>query len=89
MILSFPSPAEFRKWLAANHNSSDGIWIRIFKKGSGKVSINYAEALDEALCFGWIDGQKKPHDEFRGCRNSRGGGRGVDGRRSIPGMRSD
>ncbi len=64
MILSFRSPAEFRKWLAANYDSSDGIWIRIFKKGSETESINYAEALDEALCFGWIDGQKKPHDEF-------------------------
>ena len=64
MILSFRSPAEFRKWLAANHDSSDGIWIRIFKKNSETESITYAEALDEALCFGWIDGQKKPHDEF-------------------------
>ena len=63
-ILSFQSPSEFRKWLAANHDSSDGIWIRIFKKNSETESVTYAEALDEALCFGWIDGQKKPHDEF-------------------------
>src|SRR5579872_5003645 len=64
MILSFRSPAELRKWLAANYDTSDGIWIRIFKKSSETASITYAEALDEALCFGWIDGQKKPHDEF-------------------------
>ena len=62
-ILSFRSAAEFRKWLAANHRQSDGIWLRIFKKNSGESTITYAEALDEALCFGWIDGQKQRHDE--------------------------
>ena len=62
-ILSFRLASEFRKWLAANHRQSDGIWLRIFKKGSGESSVTYAEALDEALCFGWIDGQKRPHDE--------------------------
>ncbi len=62
-ILSFRSAAEFRKWLAANHRQSDGIWLRIFKKGSGEPTVTYAEALDEALCFGWIDGQKQSHDE--------------------------
>ena len=63
-ILSFRSSSEFRKWLAANHRQSDGIWLRIFKKDSGEPSVSYAEALDEALCFGWIDGQKQHHDEF-------------------------
>ena len=63
MILSFRSPSAFRKWLTANHDKSDGIWLRTFKKNSGTASITYAEALDEALCFGWIDGQKKPHDD--------------------------
>ncbi len=63
MILSFHSPAEFRKWLAANHAKSDGIWLRIFKKHSETASVSYAEALDEALCFGWIDGQKQKHDD--------------------------
>ena len=62
MIISFRSPAEFRKWLAAHHGKSDGIWLRIFKKNSDTASITYAEALDEALCFGWIDGQKQKHD---------------------------
>ncbi len=62
-ILSFRSSAEFRKWLAENHRESDGIWLRIFKKDSGEPSVTYAEALDEALCFGWIDGLKQPHDE--------------------------
>src|SRR5579863_1650541 len=62
-IFSFRSATEFRKWLAANHRQSDGIWLRIFKKNSGQPTVTYAEALDEALCFGWIDGQKQPHDD--------------------------
>ena len=62
-ILCFRTPAEFRKWLAANHRQSNGIWLRIFKKDSGERSVSYAEALDQALCFGWIDGQKQGHDE--------------------------
>lgn len=61
--ISFKSAAEFRKWLARNHWESEGIWLRIFKKDSGRASITYAEALDEALCYGWIDGQKRPQDE--------------------------
>jgi len=51
-IFSFRSATEFRKWLAANHRQSDGIWLRIFKKNSGQPTVTYAEALDEALCFG-------------------------------------
>ena len=62
-ILQFRSPAEFRKWLAANHGQPEGIWLRICKKDSGQPSVTYAEALDEALCFGWIDGQKQRHDD--------------------------
>jgi uncharacterized protein YdeI (YjbR/CyaY-like superfamily) len=62
MLISFRSPQEFRKWLAANHGKSDGIWLRIFKKNSDTASLTYAEALDEAICFGWIDGQKQKHD---------------------------
>ena len=63
-ILSFRSSSAFRKWLAANHRESDGIWLRIFKKDSQEPSVTYAEALDEALCFGWIDGQKQRHDDL-------------------------
>lgn len=61
--LSFKSPLEFRNWLEKNHAASVGIWLRIFRKDSGKASITYAEALDQALCFGWIDGQKQAHDK--------------------------
>jgi uncharacterized protein YdeI (YjbR/CyaY-like superfamily) len=62
-VLTYKSSGDFRAWLRKNHSRSDGIWLRIFKKGSGVATITYAEALDEALCFGWIDGQKKPFDE--------------------------
>ena len=49
--------------VAENHAASDGIWLRFFKKGSGVRSVTYAEALEEALCFGWIDGQRQKSDE--------------------------
>ena len=61
--LAFKSSSAFREWLDTNHNKSDGLWLRIFKKSSGKASVTYQEALDHALCYGWIDGQKKPYDE--------------------------
>ena len=61
--LRFKTAADFRHWLEQNHVDSDGIWLRIFKKESRQESLSYAEALDQALCYGWIDGQKRPFDE--------------------------
>ncbi|HVU45904.1 MAG TPA: YdeI/OmpD-associated family protein [Terracidiphilus sp.] len=61
--LTFKSSVNFRNWLEQNHAGAEGIWLRIFKKDSGNTSITYAEALDQALCFGWIDGQKQAYDE--------------------------
>lgn len=61
-ILHFKSSADFRRWLEKNHAGSDGIRLRFFKKGSKVKSLTYAEALDQALCHGWIDGQAKPLD---------------------------
>jgi uncharacterized protein YdeI (YjbR/CyaY-like superfamily) len=61
--LHFKSPADFRRWLQKHHLASDGFWLRIAKKTSPEKSVTYAEALDLALCYGWIDGQKKPLDE--------------------------
>jgi uncharacterized protein YdeI (YjbR/CyaY-like superfamily) len=61
-VLQFPDAPRWRAWLARNHASTDGVWLKIAKKGSSRASVSYAEALDEALCFGWIDGQKKSHD---------------------------
>jgi uncharacterized protein YdeI (YjbR/CyaY-like superfamily) len=63
-ILSFKTPEKFRAWLEKNHASCEGIWLRFYKKSSGKTYLNYAQALDQALCFGWIDGQVKSHDEI-------------------------
>lgn len=62
--LHFKTSADFRRWLEKNHTESDGIWLRISKKDSQEISLSYAEALDEALCYGWIDGQKKPLDKL-------------------------
>jgi len=63
-ILSFSSASDLRAWLARNHSKSDGIRLRIYKKNSGRDTVTYAEALDQALCYGWIDGQKLPGDEI-------------------------
>lgn len=60
---SFASPLLWRRWLDANHAQSHGLWLRLYKKGSGRKTVTYAEALDEALCYGWIDGQKNGGDE--------------------------
>jgi uncharacterized protein YdeI (YjbR/CyaY-like superfamily) len=62
-VLEFPDARRWRAWLARNHASPDGVWLKIAKKGSARASVSYAEALDEALCHGWIDGQRKSHDE--------------------------
>lgn len=62
-IKSFSSAQKWHEWLLKNHASPQGIWLRIYKKDSNKKTITYAEALDEALCFGWIDGLKKTYDD--------------------------
>lgn len=62
-ILSFETPADWDAWLTKNHASSQGLYMRIAKKGSGITSVTYAEALEVALCHGWIDGVKRSHDE--------------------------
>ncbi len=61
--LLFNSPALWRDWLEKNHQQSSGVWLRFYKKNSQKVSVVYAEALEEALCYGWIDSQTKSYIE--------------------------
>jgi uncharacterized protein YdeI (YjbR/CyaY-like superfamily) len=61
--LTFPSPQSWRAWLGVNHGSSSGIWLRIAKKHSGIPSVTHDEAVDEALCYGWIDGQRVKGDD--------------------------
>jgi len=62
-ILPFASQGEFADWLAENHFQSDGIWLKLAKKGADAPSISYDEAVETALCYGWIDSQKKGLDE--------------------------
>jgi uncharacterized protein YdeI (YjbR/CyaY-like superfamily) len=62
-IVLFASPAELEAWLEREQASSAGVWLKIAKKGSGVTSVSYAEALEVALCFGWIDSQKRAFDE--------------------------
>jgi uncharacterized protein YdeI (YjbR/CyaY-like superfamily) len=57
--LFFPTPADWRRWLAKHHASADELWVGFYKRGSGKPSITWPESVDEALCFGWIDGVRK------------------------------
>lgn len=60
--LFFPTPATFRAWLRKHHRTETELWVGFYKKASPKKSITYPEALDEALCFGWIDGVRKSRD---------------------------
>jgi uncharacterized protein YdeI (YjbR/CyaY-like superfamily) len=62
-ILLFASKQELEAWLEENHGGAEGLWLKIAKKGSGVESVDYAEALELALCFGWIDSQKRGFDE--------------------------
>lgn len=62
-IVAFRSGDEWKTWLMEHGETSEGAFLQIFKKDSGVSSISYAEALDVALCFGWIDGQKKSLDD--------------------------
>jgi uncharacterized protein YdeI (YjbR/CyaY-like superfamily) len=61
--IAFASFAEWERWLEANHAASDGVWIKMAKKGSGIESVGYPEVLDSALCFGWIDARREALDE--------------------------
>lgn len=63
MELYFKTRTQWRKWLEKNHATSDGIWLIYYKKGSGKSSVKYDEAVEEALCFGWIDSKLKSVNE--------------------------
>ena len=61
-LIAFATPAAWEQWLNENHALCDGIWLHFYKKGSGMASVTYPEALDVALCYGWIDGQLKSVD---------------------------
>jgi uncharacterized protein YdeI (YjbR/CyaY-like superfamily) len=61
-IVFFATPAEFRAWLTEHHATAAELWVGFYKKGSGRPSITWPEAVDEALCVGWIDGLRKSID---------------------------
>lgn len=62
-VIAFETPKKWEDWLKKQHTKSPGLWLRMYKKGTGIKSIDYAQALDVALCYGWIDGQKNSYDE--------------------------
>ena len=62
-ILFFKTPADFRNWLKKNHAVEHELWVGFYKKDSGKPSITWPQSVDEALCFGWIDGIRKSIDD--------------------------
>jgi uncharacterized protein YdeI (YjbR/CyaY-like superfamily) len=62
---TFERPEDFRRWLERHHDSEPELWVGYFKKGSGRASMTWPESVDEALCFGWIDGIRKRIDDER------------------------
>jgi uncharacterized protein YdeI (YjbR/CyaY-like superfamily) len=62
-VKSFASQAAWERWLDRNHGNEEGVWLKVAKKASGKRTVTVPEALEIALCFGWIDGQRKAFDE--------------------------
>jgi uncharacterized protein YdeI (YjbR/CyaY-like superfamily) len=62
-VLDFPDATRWESWLAAQHGARAEAWLRIAKRNSGIATITIAEALDVALCYGWIDGQRRAHDD--------------------------
>jgi uncharacterized protein YdeI (YjbR/CyaY-like superfamily) len=62
-ICLFAYQCAWEQWLDTNHKHSKGIWVKVAKKDSTITTVSYSEALEVALCYGWIDGQKKPYDQ--------------------------
>ena len=63
-VVFFDSPADLRAWFEQHHATSGELWIGFYRKDSGRAGVTYAEALDQALCFGWIDGVRRRVDEL-------------------------
>ncbi|BDH06888.1 hypothetical protein HEK131_41150 [Streptomyces seoulensis] len=83
-IAVFESAEAFRAWLDENHTASSGIWLKLRRKGPGIVALDYAQALDVALCYGWIDSQKaRFDDEWWLQRFTPPAGRAASGPRST------
>ena len=80
-VLDLPDGAAWESWLEAHHASAGEVWLRIAKKGSDLDTLSIEEALDGALCFGWIDGQRKSLDEVSFLQRYCPGVREARGRR--------
>jgi uncharacterized protein YdeI (YjbR/CyaY-like superfamily) len=63
VVLDAGSPAQWEQWLEANHDTVTEVWLRLFNKSAGDVPLSYAEAVEIALCFGWIDSLARGHDD--------------------------
>jgi uncharacterized protein YdeI (YjbR/CyaY-like superfamily) len=61
----FATPSEFRRWLRKNHHRAEELWVGFHKRASGRKSLTWPESVDQALCYGWIDGVRKSLDEGR------------------------
>jgi uncharacterized protein YdeI (YjbR/CyaY-like superfamily) len=61
-ILTFADAAEWEAWLAQHYSTPDGVWLKIAKRNSGQTTVTISDALDVALCYGWIDSQRRPLD---------------------------
>lgn len=75
------SRQDWREWLIENHNSKQAVWLVYYKKESGTPTVSYSDAVDEALCFGWIDSTKNPLEMIPSCNFSAGENKLVFGQR--------
>jgi uncharacterized protein YdeI (YjbR/CyaY-like superfamily) len=82
-IMPFASRKAWETWLKEHHATSTGLWLKIARKGSGIDTVSYAEALDVALCYGWIDGQKASFDDRYWLQQFTPRSRGASGRSST------
>ena len=63
VVFDAGSPAEWERWLEVNHDTAAEVWLRLFNKSAGEVPLSYGEAVEIALCFGWIDSLAHGHDD--------------------------
>jgi uncharacterized protein YdeI (YjbR/CyaY-like superfamily) len=85
----FAGKKQWADWLAGQHKKSAGVWLKLAKKKAEIASVTYDEAVEVALCYGWIDGQKKSFETNTGSRNSRHADQRASGPRSTPKKRRD
>lgn len=88
-ILPFANKKKWTDWLAKQHEKSSGVWLKLAKKDSGIPSVTYDEAVESALCYGWIDGQKKGFDDNHWLQKFTRRDRKASGRKSTRRRRSD